>query len=257
LTRAATGNTAPLRTIKGAATGLNEPQNFAVDLAHGELVVANFGTPSVTVYPRTASGNAGPLRTLQGPATSLEIPRSAFVEPVNDELVVANGFDSVTVYARTASGNTAPLRRLQGNNTGLVNPGFAAVISAGQPRADVFVNNDAFVAGSTLIYRATLSPGITPTQVDIYLGFLLPDRATFVSLVLSSGGISFSVGPSPVPLLSNVTLNDALIQLSYTFGGVEPPGTYFAYAGLVAAGSNPLLAANHLSVAVRSFRFPP
>jgi hypothetical protein len=69
------------------------------------------------------------------------------VDTVNDELVVANGISSVTVYARTASGDTAPLRTLQGNDTSLVNPAFAVALSAGEPLADLFLNNDAFVVG--------------------------------------------------------------------------------------------------------------
>jgi hypothetical protein len=162
------------------------------------------------------------------------------------------------VYSRTASGNAAPLRTLQGNNTGLGNPGFAAVTSAGQPLADVFLNNDVFVVGVTLTYQATLSPGVTPTQVDIYLGCLLPDFATFLSLVQSSPGvITTAIGPSPVPFQSNVTLIDTIVQFNYTFGGFEPAGTYFPYAGLAVAGSNPFVPANQLSLATRSFRFPP
>lgn len=74
---------------------------------------------------------------------------------------------------------------------------------------------------------------------------------------VSGGGFPFSVGKIPVPFLSNVTLTHNLIQFSYTFSGIEPLGEYFAYAGLVVAGGSPLLPANHISLAVRSFEFPP
>ena len=117
--RSASGNTAPLRTLSGAATGLNGPRNVALDLTNNELFVVNQSTPSVTVYSLTASGNTAPLRTLSGAATGLDGPIGVALDLTNNELFVANGTPSVTVYSRTASGNTAPLRTLSGAATGL------------------------------------------------------------------------------------------------------------------------------------------
>jgi hypothetical protein len=252
--RTATGDTAPLRTIRGPATGL-DPQSVALDLVHDELVVANIAPPSITVYARTANGNVPPLRTLQGPATGLEDPRSAFLDAVNDELVVANFVNTVTVYPRTAAGNTAPLRTL----AGLSNPGFAAVRSAGQPSVDVFLNNDTFVFGGNLVFRTTFSPGTTPAQVDLYVGVLAPDLVNFVSLLQGPGGGigGASVGHVPVPYASNVTLSDLVVELQHVFSDVEPLGTYYAYAAIVVAGASPLVPANHLGAAVRPFQRVP
>ncbi len=122
-TRTASGNTAPLRTLSGAATGLIGPVGLVVDTVNNELVVANSRNNSITIYPRTASGNTAPLRTLSGFLTELSGPSGLVVDTMNDELIVANRFGvSVTVYPRTASGNTAPLRSLQGSTTGLSSP---------------------------------------------------------------------------------------------------------------------------------------
>ena len=41
--RTAQGDTAPLRTLAGSATGLSEPFGLVVDPTHNELIVANFG----------------------------------------------------------------------------------------------------------------------------------------------------------------------------------------------------------------------
>src|SRR5436305_4536493 len=49
-TLTATGNTAPVATLAGAATALDAPIAVAVD-AHGDLWVANSGSPTVTEYP--------------------------------------------------------------------------------------------------------------------------------------------------------------------------------------------------------------
>jgi len=117
-----------------------------------------------------------------------------------------------------------------------------------------------FRTGQTISYQAALTPRATPpTQGDIYLGALLPDGVTFLSLVqVSPGVISIAVGPSPVPFLANVTLNSkAVVPFSYTFIGFEPAGTYFAYAGLAVAGTNPFQPANQLSLGVQAFQFMP
>jgi 6-phosphogluconolactonase (cycloisomerase 2 family) len=117
--RTANGNVAPLRTLSGAATGLNGVADLAVDTVNNELVVLNQFAPSVTVYALTANGNVAPLRTLTGASTGLNNPVSLAVDTVNNELLLANaGNNSVLVYARTANGNVAPLRTLSGAATG-------------------------------------------------------------------------------------------------------------------------------------------
>lgn len=126
------------------------------------------------------------------------------------------------------------------------------------PNAAVALNGSVFHAGQTITYQASLTPGSVPAQVDIYLGALLPDGATFLSLVqVSPGVISIALGPSPTPFLANVTLAPLGVPFSYISTGAEPVGTYFTYAGLVVAGSNPLQPANRLSLAVQAFQFAP
>jgi len=346
-TRTASGDTAPLRTLSGALTGLSTPRGVVVDTVNNELFVANDGTNSITVYTRTASGNTAPLRTLSGGLTGLNVPEGVVVDRVNNELVVGNfGTPSITVYTRTASGNTAPLRTLSGALTGLNGPAFIAVTTTAtltvsvsgagtyevtsnpggitcatgntgsctlasgtdvtltasptggttfggwggdcagfgtalictltmdaakavtaaftpppptiSPTASVALNGSAFRTGQTITYQATLIPGSTPPQVDIYLGALLPDGVTFVSLMqVSPGVISFALGPSPIPFSANVTLTQAVVPFSYTFNGFEPVGTYLMYAGLVIAGTDPFQPANHLSIGIQAFQFNP
>src|SRR4030095_13063574 len=74
-TRTASGNTGPLRTLSGAATGLVAPQPLALDLTNNELFVGNtFTANTITVYARGASGNMAPARTLGGAATGISAP---------------------------------------------------------------------------------------------------------------------------------------------------------------------------------------
>lgn len=126
------------------------------------------------------------------------------------------------------------------------------------PTAVVALNGATFRTGQTIAYQATLTPGSVPVQVDIYLGVLLPDGVTFLSLVPVSGGfISIALGPSPIPFRTDVALTPTVVPFSYAFQGLEPVGTYFTYAGLVVAGGHPLQLSNQLSVAVQAFQFSP
>jgi len=255
--RTASGNAAPLRTLQGPATGLSFPQALTVDAVNNELLLANGTSNSVTIYARTASGNTAPLRSLQGPATGLSSPSGLAVDLANSELFVTNISNSISVYTRTASGNAPPLRTLIGAATELNDPLFLAVTNP-RPTATVGLNGSAFSTSQTIIYRATLTPGSTPTFVDIYFGALLPDGVTFASLVeISPGVISFILGPFPIPFLANVTLAPLGVPFSYQFAGFEQAGTYFTYAGLAVAGSNPFLPANQLSLAIQPFQFTP
>ncbi len=259
--RTASGNTPPLRTVVGAATGLVGPAGLAVDTLNSELVVVNAdgfgGNPSITVYPRTANGNVAPLRSLQGPATGLSLPGGVALDAATNELVVTNrNNNSITVYPRTASGNAAPVQTLQGPDTGLSSPSFVAIATA--PSAAVALTGSVFASGQTITYEATLTPGDSLTQVDIYCGALLPDLVTFLSLVqVSPGVISVVLGPAPVPYLANVTLAPLVVPFAYTFTGAEPVGTYFTYAGIAVAGSDAFVPANQLALAIQAFQFNP
>ena len=65
------------------------------------------------------------------------------------------------------------------------------------------------------------------------------------------------VGASPTPFLTNVTAAALVVPFNFTFSGGEPVGTYITYAGLAAAGSNPLLPANRISLSFQAFQFSP
>ncbi len=67
----------------------------------------------------------------------------------------------------------------------------------------------------------------------------------------------FVLGASPIPFSANATLTPLVALFSYAFTGSEPAGTYFTYAGLAIAGSNPLLPSNQLSLGVQAFQFNP
>src|SRR5580704_1217890 len=68
----ANGNVAPIRTISGSNTGLNEP--FGIAVRGTTMYVANESNSTVTVYGATANGNVSPIRTIGGSNTGLNGP---------------------------------------------------------------------------------------------------------------------------------------------------------------------------------------
>jgi hypothetical protein len=105
----ATGNIAPVRRIRGTATGLNEPSFVALDAA-GDLFVANVAGNSVTEYAPSASGDAAPIAVLSGGVTQLSSP-SAIALDSTGRVYVANFASSgsyITVYHANPNGGVAP-----------------------------------------------------------------------------------------------------------------------------------------------------
>jgi len=125
------GNVPQLRSLAGRGTRLNQPAGLVLysdpnDPAEDEIVVANQGNDSITVFSRTATGNTSPKRTIVGPLTGLNRPTAIslylYEDPVNpthprdpakDEMIVANaGNNTVTIYNRSALENSVPLYAL-------------------------------------------------------------------------------------------------------------------------------------------------
>jgi DNA-binding beta-propeller fold protein YncE len=110
----ASGDTPPVRAIRGPLTRLNWPAHIFVDADHGELFVANPITEEILVFRAADDGNVAPIRVLKGPRTGIKNPFGVFVDTKNDELVVANfGNHSSTIYHRTATGDTPPIRTIR------------------------------------------------------------------------------------------------------------------------------------------------
>jgi hypothetical protein len=90
----ANGNVAPLRIIQGNRTGLSNPTGVFVDAVNNELLVANWGNHTITVYPRGAGGNVTPRRVISPTesrvAAGIGNPGAIYVDPERDEIGVIN-----------------------------------------------------------------------------------------------------------------------------------------------------------------------
>jgi len=222
--RTASGNTPPLRTLGGAATGLNEPASVVLDLVHDELFVVNElppGSPSITVYSRTASSNTAPLRTLSLPPME---PVGLALDPVNDELFVSNQLgNSVAVYSRTASGAAAPLRTLMTGATTGRDPGGLAVDPADN---ELFVSAGCCLLSNNAItvYSRTASGTAAPLRI-------LNGPAT--GLNANDLGIAVADATSPPPQCTATSLVSAVLPSSRS---VQVSATATVFATVLDAG---------------------
>jgi DNA-binding beta-propeller fold protein YncE len=113
--RGASGNTPPLRVIKGPRTQLNWPSHVAVHEDRGEIFVANDADDSVLVFREADSGDVAPIRAIKGPHTKVKFPIGLSMDARNGELWVASmGNFTATVFPVTANGDVAPLRNIRG-----------------------------------------------------------------------------------------------------------------------------------------------
>jgi hypothetical protein len=110
----ASGDSAPIRVIRGPKTHLDWPAHISLDAERNELYVANTVTNEILVFRATDNGDVAPIRIVHGPKTGLSHPHGIFVDTKNDELVAANfGNHSSTIYPRMATGDVAPLRTIR------------------------------------------------------------------------------------------------------------------------------------------------
>jgi hypothetical protein len=129
---------APLATIVGSNTGLDNPGGVALD-ASGKIYAVNDGPGinTVTVYAANPSGttNEAPLATITGSATQLAFPSSLTLDATGKIYVVnsdgggGNNIGAITVFAANPSGtlNETPLGVITGSNSRFYNPTGIAV----------------------------------------------------------------------------------------------------------------------------------
>jgi len=131
--KGAKGNQAPVATISGSKTGLNNPTSAAVDPA-GDLFVTNPGDGSVAEFAPGANGDVAPIATISG-ATD---PVGLTLDPAGDLFVAEGNHDEVAEYAKGANGDAAPIATISGLATRLDAAVGVALDSAGE----VFIADD-------------------------------------------------------------------------------------------------------------------
>jgi len=187
---------APIRSVRGAKTGMADPHGIYFDETHNEVVVANHGNfrpnelitsytaydaresrqeragnqfnenargrflaSSITVFDGDARGDVAPLRVVQGPLSQIDWPMGVAVDEVNNEIIVANnGDNSVLVFPRTASGDVAPKRVIRGPLTGVKGPMGVALA-----KDEIYVAN--FGDHTALVFPRLAGGNVRPRRI--------------------------------------------------------------------------------------------
>ena len=93
--RAASGDVAPVRTIRGGQTQIVGPISVVVDAKNDEIWVANYGDHTAVVFPRTATGNVKAKRIIRNapvntPTCGFTNLSAAAYDSKRDALLVPN-----------------------------------------------------------------------------------------------------------------------------------------------------------------------
>ena len=131
----ATGRAAPVATIEGAVTGLEDlPSAIAVTPSR-RVYVTTVG--SILVFAPGASGDADPEAKISGSNTGLNAPSGIAVDAGGRIWVAELASSTVSEFAANANGNVAPIGTIQGGATGLSHPSRLTFDAAG----DLWVSN--------------------------------------------------------------------------------------------------------------------
>jgi DNA-binding beta-propeller fold protein YncE len=184
------GVEAPVRILRGQATGLADPHGIYWDDSHNEIGVANHGNfrgvvkntgggcspsfvvedeaeagesrpPSIRIFAASAKDDAKPLRVIQGSKTGLDWPMGVAYDPQHDTIEVANNGDSsVLIFGRNSNGDHAPLRVIRGARTGISHPMGVAV---DPQRGEIWVSN--WGDHSALAFDSAAHGNVAPRRI--------------------------------------------------------------------------------------------
>ncbi|HYB92336.1 MAG TPA: hypothetical protein VEC38_14965 [Candidatus Binataceae bacterium] len=234
------GDTAPIATISGAATGLAQPLAIALD-SSGNIYVANYHTAntsgnleydsSITVYQAGSNGDARPMAIITGSHTLLPDFPQGIVLDSSGNLYVTGG--SVNVYPAGSNGNVPPAAIIKGPDTGLDGPYGIALDASGSlyvANADGGTNH----LGSITIYAAGSSG----------------DAAPLVTITSSSTGLDGASGIA-VDSSGNIYVANQLAGGSVT---IYSPGSYAAAAPIATIAGDKTRLYHPFGIAVDSRR---
>jgi hypothetical protein len=129
----ANGNVAPIRTIGGANTGINQPMAVAISPVNGDVGVVNYSASScmpdnkTLVFPTGTNGNVAPTRDIVTGCSalfSIAYDQNGVIYEGN------NNSNAVNVYGPTATSETQA-QYITGSNTQITAPYGVAVDASG------------------------------------------------------------------------------------------------------------------------------
>jgi len=114
----ASGDEAPIRTIQGPKTLLQDNDELTIDSVNGEVIVPT--RQAILVFSRLANGDVAPLRIIGGPKTKINKARGIVVDPVNNIIAIGNRDpQGILIFNRTDQGDVTPRTIITGPKTGI------------------------------------------------------------------------------------------------------------------------------------------
>ncbi|HEY1813334.1 MAG TPA: Ig-like domain-containing protein [Kofleriaceae bacterium] len=166
----ATGDTAPIRSIRGSNTQLEDAFHLFADTKDNELYVADLGA-GLLVFPLDGNGDIAPLRHIPaGSAATLEGIIDVAVD--NDEIYLAGETGSsageIAVFSRLSDGSAAaPTRMIAGSDSSIT--GLSQVITALAIHDGMIYAASSTLSGETpgtiTVYPETSSGEVAPTVI--------------------------------------------------------------------------------------------
>ena len=130
------GDSGPIATIKGPATGLDDPVSIALD-SSDKIYVLNNGTAgnsaSIEVFAPGSRGNAAPIARIAGPATRLLSVNRIAVDSAGQIYVAIEVVDvdsqpaGILIYPPGSNGNVTPSATIGGVESEIQNPWGIAI----------------------------------------------------------------------------------------------------------------------------------
>ena len=130
------GDSGPVATIKGPATGLDDPVSIALD-SSGKIYVLNNGTAgnsaSIEVFAPGSRGDVAPIARIAGPATRLLSVNRIAVDSAGQIYVAIEVVDvdsqpaGILIYPPGSNGNVIPSATIGGVDSEIQNPWGIAI----------------------------------------------------------------------------------------------------------------------------------
>jgi DNA-binding beta-propeller fold protein YncE len=165
----ATGNAAPIQTIRGPSTQLSGPIGIAISPLNGNVYVANQVSNAITIYPALANGNAAPIGTIGGSSTNLSQPVRLRFDSAGNLYVPQSPYASqssaILVFAAGTIGNVAPIQHIQGDETQLK---YTTAVATDASLNIYAANEENFgsnnLDGAVTIYSAGATGNVSPVR---------------------------------------------------------------------------------------------
>lgn len=124
---------APVRRIRGASTGINNPAAFIVRPSIDQLTVINPTEVLTFNKYRSINGDVNPAGRVSGEATKFQNLSFGDFDSSNSLILVDQGTNSILYFESFDfdQNNQAPTRVVQGNNTGITDPGQFVLTGGG------------------------------------------------------------------------------------------------------------------------------